>query len=133
MPRQNDKNTEFGEKNWTKLCEAIRSIPCSNLHTLSIPNNGLGEKGCKELVRLLFENKLKELRVLNLDGNRIGNTGFTELIRAIQISNIQSQLEEVSFMNNGIGPRGIKDALPYLRQCYFTNLHTLRIGCLVFS
>lgn len=118
----------MGEKNWTRLCEAIRTVPCPNLCSLSIPNNNIGEKGCKQFTRLCFENKVSELREINLAGNRIGNNAFLELLRAFQITNMAPQLTSLNLERNGIGMRGVKLGYSTLRMCSFNQLESLRLG-----
>ena len=128
ITRHKDKTSELGDKNWIRLCDAIRTVPCPHLVSLCIPNNNIGEKGCKEFVRLCFDNKCSGIKELDLSGNRIGNNGVVDLFRALQIVNLSPQMEYLNIENNGIGSRGIRLTYNYLKLCDFHNLVTLRIG-----
>lgn len=123
-----DKAGELGEKNWIKICDAIRSSSCISIQTLVIPNNHINDKGCKALLRLCYDNYLKNLACLDLEGNHIGNNSFAELFRSLYVSNLHQQLEELNVSNNHVNIRGIKACLQSLKQCHFVNLKVLRLG-----
>ena len=128
MPRIKDKSGELGEKNWLKICDAIRNSSYISLQSLKLPNNHIHEKGCKALLHLFYDNYCKDLTCLDLEGNQIGNNIYAELFRSLYVSNILQQLEELNISDNNVNFRGMKACLQALKQCHFVNLKVLRIG-----
>lgn len=114
---------------WLRLCEAMHAVPSLSIHSLRIPNSNIGEKGCKEFEKLCFHSKLQEIEDLDLSGNRIGSSGFCSLFRTFQLVDAVSRIRFLDLSKNRIGAQGVKDAYAHLKQCYFRNLETLRLGC----